>query len=244
MLTGASALPGARISEAKSGEIRMAGFELVIFDCDGVLVDSERMANEVFANILNEECGFSLSLQDMFDTFVGRSAAQCMEIIEQMYGREPPAGLAQRYENEINAALRESVTAVDGIEQVLAQINVPWCVASSGSYEKMNTTLGKANLLDRMQGKLFSTSDVARGKPFADIYLHAAKQMGCDDPQRCLVIEDSPVGVSGAVAADMVVFGFAQLMREQRLIDAGAHRIFKQMANLLDEITAWEQSHA
>lgn len=222
----------------------MAEFELVIFDCDGVLVDSERIANEVFAKILNEECGFSLSLQDMFDTFVGRSAAQCMEIIEHMYGREPPPGLALRYENEINAALRESVVAVEGVEQVLEDLDRPWCVASSGSYEKMRTTLGKANLLERMQGKLFSTFDVPRGKPFADIYLHAAKQMGCTDPRRCLVIEDSPVGVSGGVAAGMVVFGFAQLMREQQLIDAGAHRIFKQMTNLVDEITAWEQSNA
>ncbi|MFT5445917.1 MAG: HAD superfamily hydrolase (TIGR01509 family) [Gammaproteobacteria bacterium] len=222
----------------------MAGFELVIFDCDGVLVDSERIANEVFAKILHEECGLSLSLQDMFDTFVGRSAAQCMEIIEQMYGREPPARLAQRYESEINAALRESVVAVEGVEQALAEIDLPCCVASSGSYAKMRTTLGKANLLERMEGKLFSTSDVTRGKPFADIYLHAASEMGCTDPRRCLVIEDSPVGVSGGVAAGMVVFGFAQLMREQLLIDAGAHRIFKNMENLVGEITAWKPSGA
>ena len=169
----------------------MAELELVIFDCDGVLVDSERIANEVFANILNEECGFSLSLQDMFDTFIGRSGAQCMEIIERMYGREPPAGLAQRYENEINATLSESVVAVEGVAQVLAEIHLPCCVASSGSYTKMRTTLGRANLLEHMEGKLFSTSDVSRGKPFPDIYLHAASQMGCSDPHRCLVIEDS-----------------------------------------------------
>ena len=96
----------------------------------------------------------------------------------------------------------------------------------------------------RMEGKLFSTSDVARGKPFPDIYLHAARQMGCSDPRKCLVIEDSPVGVSGGVAAGMAVFGFAQLIDEQLLIDAGAHRIFKHMTNLADDITAWKQSSA
>jgi beta-phosphoglucomutase-like phosphatase (HAD superfamily) len=107
----------------------VASFELVIFVCDGVLVDSERIANEVFAKVLNEECGFVLDLDDMFDTFVGHSSAQCMQTVERMLGAKPPAGLEQRYKHEINAALKESVTAVPGIE-------LQYCVASSGSYEK------------------------------------------------------------------------------------------------------------
>lgn len=220
----------------------MGKFELIIFDCDGVLVDSERVANEVFAKILKEECGLSFSLDDMFETFVGHSSKQCMKVIEEMLGSKPPSGLEARYKNDINRALKESVTAVNGIEQALAEISIPYCVASSGSYEKMRVTLSKTNLLGLFDGKLHSTSDVARGKPFPDIYLHAAQSMGCLEPGRCLVIEDSPLGVEAGVAAGMVVFGYAELMKEERLIESGAHHIFKEMSNLANEIAVYEHT--
>ena len=154
----------------------MSNFELIIFDCDGVLVDSERIANEVFARILNKECGFSLTLEDMFNTFVGHSSSQCMTIIEDMLGHAPPKDLESRFKSEINTTLASDVTAVHKIEQALDEISIPTCVASSGSHEKMYTTLGKTNLLNRFKGNLFSTSDVKNGKPAADIYLYAAKK--------------------------------------------------------------------
>jgi len=119
----------------------------------------------VFANVLNEKCGFSLELDDMFDKFVGRSSAQCMELIEEMLGFKPPAGLEARYKNDINAALRKSVVAVNGIEQALENISIPYCVASSGSYEKMRTTLGKTNLLETFEGKLHRTLHVENRFP-------------------------------------------------------------------------------
>lgn len=220
----------------------MPNFDLIIFDCDGILVDSERIANAVFAKVLNEECGFSLSLEDMFETFVGHSSQQCMDIIEQMLGHAPPPSLEARYHADINAALQKSVTAVNGIEKALAEISIPYCVASSGSYEKMQTTLGKTNLLAYFEGKLHSTADVARGKPFPDIYLHAANNMGYPNPRRCLVIEDSPLGVKGAVAAGMVVFGYAELMKPEKLMAAGAHHIFKDMSVLADDIASYERA--
>lgn len=214
----------------------MEDFDLIIFDCNGVLVDSERIANEVFANILNEECGFSLNLNDMFEKFVGRSSLQCMELIEELLGEKPPNGLEDRYKSEIDLALKLSVTSVKGIEKALAEITIPYCVASSGSYEKMHTTLGKTNLLPIFEGKLHSTSDVSRGKPFPDIYHHAAQNMGVKDPKRCLIIEDSPLGVEGGIAAGMVVFGYSELMSKQRLLDAGAHHTFDKMGELVNEI--------
>lgn len=216
-------------------------FELVIFDCDGVLVDSERLANEVFANILNEECGFDLSLDDMFQTFVGHSSSQCMDMITEMLGETPPSNLEQRYQNEINLALATSVVAVRGIEKAIAEISVPFCVASSGSYQKMHITLGKTGLLPHFEGRLYSTSDVERGKPFPDIYLHAAKEMGVSDRSKCLVIEDSPLGVEGGVSAGMTVFGYTELMDENRLSTAGAHHTFDNMANLANEIDGFVQ---
>jgi HAD superfamily hydrolase (TIGR01509 family) len=207
-------------------------FDLVIFDCDGVLVDSERLANEVFAGILREVCGLDFSLDEMFDTFVGHSKAQCLAKIEAMIGEPPPDELERRYREDINQALASSVQAIDGIEAVLAQLALPCCVASSGSHDKMRLTLGKTGLIGYFDGNIFSTSEVERGKPHPDIYLHAAARMGVSDPGRCVVIEDSPLGVTGAVSAGMRVYGFAELMSARKLHDAGAHKVFDRMSDL------------
>ena len=207
-------------------------FDLVIFDCDGVLVDSERLANEVFAGILREVCGLEFSLEEMFDTFVGHSKAQCLEKIETMIGEPPPDELERRYREDINQALASSVQAIDGVEAVLAQLALPRCVASSGSHDKMRLTLGKTGLIGYFDGNIFSTSEVERGKPHPDIYLHAAARMGVSDPARCAVIEDSPLGVTGAVSAGMRVFGFAELMSARKLHEAGAHEVFDRMSDL------------
>ncbi len=214
----------------------MADFDLVIFDCDGVLVDSELIANQVFARVLKEVCDLEFTLDQMYEHFVGNSEARCLEVIEAMLGCKPPPELSKRYRNDINQALAESVVAVNGIELVLQEINVPYCVASSGSHEKMQLTLGKTNLSDYFDGNIFSTSEVERGKPYPDIYLHAAQAMGVDDVKKCLVIEDSPIGVTGAVAAGMKVFGYAELMPAEKLLAAGAHRVFGNMA-LLPSLT-------
>ena len=207
-------------------------FDLIIFDCDGVLVDSERIANAVFAKVLEEECGLRLSLEQMFDTFVGHSKAQCLQIVENMIGASPLPVLSHRYQQDIDQALRDSVVAVNGVESVLQTIDIPYCVASSGSHQKMTTTLGKTGLAQYFDSNIFSTTDVARGKPSPDIYLHAADSMGVTDPDRCLVIEDSPVGVKGAVAAGMTVFGYAELMKPENLLAQGAHHTFDRMQDL------------
>jgi HAD superfamily hydrolase (TIGR01509 family) len=209
-------------------------FDLIIFDCDGVLVDSERIANAVFARVLAEVCGLQFTLDDMFDTFVGHSRLQCLQKIEVMIGEPPPAELDLRYQRDIDAALAETVQAIDGIEAVLETLSLPYCVASSGSHEKMKMTLGKTNLLRFVEGNIFSTTDVERGKPYPDIYLHAARSMGVTDPARCAVVEDSAIGVTGAVAAGMRVFGFAELMPAHRLHEAGAHQVFERMSLLPD----------
>ena len=207
-------------------------FDLIIFDCDGVLVDSERVANEVFAQVLDEVCGLKFTLDDMFDTFVGHSRAQCLQKIEAMIGEPPPAELDLRYQRDIDDALRKTVQAIDGIESALETLSLPYCVASSGSHDKMKMTLGKTGLMRFFEGNIFSTSDVERGKPYPDIYLHAARTMGVTDPARCVVVEDSPIGVTGAVAAGMCVFGFAELMPAHRLHASGAHHVFERMHDL------------
>jgi len=211
-------------------------FALVIFDCDGVLVNSEKVANEVFAEVLLQVCGLEFTLEDMFDTFVGHSRLQCLQKIEAILGEPPPAELDQRYQEDINLALKDSVAAIEGIESVLRELALPYCVASSGSHDKMKLTLGKTGLIDFFDGNIFSTSEVERGKPHPDIYLHAAAAMGGYRPERCLVVEDSPIGVSGAVAAGMQVFGFAELLPAHKLKASGAHLVFDRMHDLPDLI--------
>jgi HAD superfamily hydrolase (TIGR01509 family) len=207
-------------------------FDLVIFDCDGVLVNSEQVANEVFAKVLLQVCGLKFTLEEMFDTFVGHSRAQCLAKVEAMLGEPPPPELDRRYQDDINLALENSVAAIEGIEVVLNNLSIPSCVASSGSHDKMKLTLGKTGLIHLFEGNIFSTSDVERGKPHPDIYLHAATVMGGHQPERCLVIEDSPIGVTGAVAAGMSVFGFAELMPAHKLTASGAHLVFEHMHDL------------
>ncbi len=220
------------------------GFDLIIFDCDGVLVDSERIANAVFARVLEEECGLRFSLEEMFDRFVGHSQAQCMQIVEELTGETPPSGLWCRYKQEINLELKNKVEAVNGIESVLRDIDLPYCVASSGSHDKMKITLGKAGLAKYFNANIFSSSEVAQGKPHPDIYLYAAESMGVLEPAHCLVIEDSPIGVRGAVAAGMTVFGYAELMKADKLLDAGAQLTFDRMGNLFSEIHGYLNDRA
>ena len=224
----------------------MKYFDLVIFDCDGVLVDSERITTIAFSKVLKDKCGLSIKFDDLLEIFMGQSSDNCLQIIEEMLGHKPPTDLEAHYQHAVTSALNESVKAIKGIGKAITALDersIPYCVASGGSHEKMRATLSKSNLLQYFENKLFSTSDVAHGKPSPDVYLHAAKNMDCTEPSRCIVIEDSPLGVSGAIKAGMTVFGFADLFKKQRLLDAGAHHIITNMEYLVDEITAYEKHY-
>jgi HAD superfamily hydrolase (TIGR01509 family) len=205
-------------------------FGLVIFDCDGVLVDSELITNRVFARMLNE-VGIAVSLEDMFERFVGRSMPQCLEIITQLLGHPVPPHFVEQYQTQSAAALRSELKAVPDIETVLSTLRIPYCVASSGTHEKMQTTLGITGLLPQFRGKMYSVTEVAQSKPFPDVFLHAARQQGAS-PADCAVIEDTPTGVRAGVAAGMTVFGYCALTPKQRLLDAGAHHTFERMRDL------------
>ncbi|MEJ2115629.1 MAG: HAD family phosphatase [Gammaproteobacteria bacterium] len=215
----------------------MKNFELVIFDCDGVLVDSERITTIAFSRVLEQECELSFSFEFLLKTFIGKSSQECLNIIEGMLGHKPPQGIEKRFQAEIHKALGESVTKINGIEKALNEISIPYCVASGGSHKKMRNTLGRTNLLKYFDGKLFSATDVLCGKPYPDIFLYAASKMGCVKPNQCLVIEDSPLGIKAGVAAGMTVFGFSDLISKQELINAGAHHAFIDMGNLAKEIS-------
>lgn len=207
---------------------------LVIFDCDGVLVDSELLANQVFRRHLGA-LGIELSMPEMFEKFVGRSMGDCLRLIAEMLGREPPPDFLKQLDADTFAVFDRELKAVAGIGALLDELTrqgLPYCVASSGSHTKMRKTLGLTGLWDRLQGRIFSASEVARAKPHPDIYLHAAAKMGVV-PERCVVIEDSPNGVKAGMAAGMQVLGYAALQPEAKLLEAGA-RVFHRM----DEVPA------
>ncbi len=197
-----------------------ASFDLVIFDCDGVLVDSEPIANVVLAEMLNN-LGLKVTLEDMFRDFMGRSMSTCLQIIQARLGKSPPPGFVEELNRRTGIALSENLRPIDGIEYDLDQISIPYCAASSGDHEKMTLTLGLTGLLDRFNGRLFSVTEVARGKPHPDVFLYAAERMGAD-PARTAVVEDTEVGVRAGAAAGMTVFGYAQLSDPSTLTNAGA----------------------
>ncbi len=203
---------------------------LVIFDCDGVLVDSESITNRVFAAMLHE-LGLPLTLEFMFESFVGRSMQQCWTDVGRMLGREVPQQWRDELQLRTTAALQAEVKAVRGVEAVLDSLHVPYCVASNGSHAKMATTLGATGLLPRFQDRMFSATEVAHGKPAPDIYLYAASRCGVE-PRACAVIEDSAPGVAAGVAAGMTVYGYCAFTPESRLLAAGAHHTFDAMAKL------------
>jgi HAD superfamily hydrolase (TIGR01509 family) len=208
----------------------MSAFDLVIFDCDGVLVDSERIANQVFCDMLNE-LGLPVSLQDMFEHFVGLSMPQCVELVTKMHGKCPPGSFIDELRQRTASELKERVTPMPGIEQALGNLTIPSCVASSGDHEKIRLTLRATGLLTRFEGRIFSVVDVAKPKPAPDVFLLAAGQLGVA-PARCAVVEDTPTGVRAAVAAGMRAFGFAANTPAHRLMDAGANCIFSDMTQL------------
>lgn len=208
----------------------MPSYQLIIFDCDGVLVDSERITNQVFVEMLNA-LGLPLTLEDMFEQFVGRSMSQCMEKITTLLGRAPPEDFLTNYRARTTAALASQLKPVPGIEAALDAIALPWCVASSGEHAKMRTTLGVTGLLPRFAGRIFSVTEVAHPKPSPDIFLHAARQCGAA-PADCVVVEDTPTGVAAGVAAGMTVLGYCALTPAHRLRDAGAHQVFDSMTLL------------
>lgn len=208
----------------------LSGTELVIFDCDGVLVDSEPVANRMLAQMLRE-LGLDLTQEQIFESFVGYSLPHVLRVIEGLLGRAPPETFLRDLQARTFEAFRSELRVMPGIEAALDRLAVPFCVASSGDHEKMRTTLGITGLWPRFAGRIFSVTQVARGKPAPDVYLYAARQLGAE-PSACVVVEDTPPGVQAGVAAGMTVFGYCAHTPEWKLKAAGAQLTFDDLRRL------------
>ena len=205
-------------------------FELVIFDCDGVLVDSERIAVRVEAEYLTE-LGWPLTEAEIAERFMGRTAEYMDEAIEAHLGVRLPPDWKDQFQRRYLDAFVADLVPVDGVVEALDQITVSTCVASSGSHDKLRFTLGHTGLYERFDGRIFSGYEVANGKPAPDLFLHAAARMGAD-PARCAVVEDTLYGVMAARAAGMRAFGYAGGLSAPERLEGEATVVFEDMRAL------------
>lgn len=204
--------------------------ELVIFDCDGVLIDSERLAVRVDVEMLSD-LGWPLTEAEVIERFVGRSDKDTKAAIEAHLGHRLPGG----WDEHVNRLYREAFAAelvpVAGIVDALDAISLPTCIASSGTHDHLRYTLGLTGLYHRFEGRIFSAEDVREGKPAPDLFLHAAAQMGVA-PDRCVVVEDSRNGVIAARAAGMRALAFAGGLTPAELLCGPATTVFTKMHEL------------
>ncbi len=207
--------------------------DLVVFDCDGVLVDSERLTIAVESRMLTE-MGWPITVDEIVQRFVGGSSDAMLAEIERHLGPERTAEFDRRSTDEIIAAFHAELQPVEGVREVvetLHQRNVPTCIASSGSHRKMELTLGLTGLRPLFEGRIYSGSEVERGKPWPDLFVHAARSMGAE-PGRCAVIEDSSNGARAAVAAGMRCYGFAGGLTRRADLEATGATVFDTMTEL------------
>jgi HAD superfamily hydrolase (TIGR01509 family) len=207
----------------------MTSTRWVIFDCDGVLVDTEHISNRVLAGFLTD-AGLPTTFEDCMRDYRGRALPSVLALAERRLGGPLPADLPDRYYAEVKALFARELRPVPGVVGALDRIAMPSCVASSGPHHKMAVTLRQTGLWERFDGRIFSASEVEHGKPAPDLFLHAARRMGFD-PATTAVVEDSVPGIEAARAAGMRALAFARHTDAELLAAAGGEP-FEDMAEL------------
>ncbi|WP_081239184.1 HAD family hydrolase [Streptomyces viridosporus] len=218
-------------------------YDLVIFDNDGVLVDSEPISNRLLAGYLTE-LGHPTSYEDSIRDYMGSAMHRVHDLVAERTGRRLPADFDDVFHARVFAAFERELKPVTGAVDVLERLTedaVPYCVASSGSHERIRVG-HRATGLDRWfdDARIFSSQDVGRGKPAPDLFLYAAERMGVA-PDRCVVVEDSPLGVRAAVAAGMDVYGFTAMTPAEKLV--GTTRLFGNMRELTELLDGDRSEH-
>jgi HAD superfamily hydrolase (TIGR01509 family) len=201
----------------------------IIFDFDGVIADSEVLANTVLAEVVTE-LGVPTTVEDAYRTYMGKRLPDVMEAVEQAVGRTLPGSFAEQFQERTLARFRRELAPIAGVREFIARFaDVSRCIASSSSPDRLAVCLDVLKMTALFDGRVFSASNVARGKPHPDIFLHAAAQIGVP-PHECIVIEDSASGVIAARAAGATVIGLlaAAHIRDGHatvLEQAGAHHL-------------------
>jgi HAD superfamily hydrolase (TIGR01509 family) len=209
----------------------MSKYKCIIFDCDGVLVDSETIAFSILVDMANE-LGAKMNKQTITIDFKGRSLNYFMETVSHIIKKPLPDNFEAEYRKLSFKAFSEEVEPIEGVEKVIKKLNIPFCVASSGPSNKIKLNLETVGLLKYFENNIFSCYDIQKWKPDPDIFLWAAKTMGFN-PQECLVIEDSLTGIKAAKTGGFDVFGFTAHDFKNEL-EAEADKTFKNMSELLE----------
>ena len=220
-------------SVAKIQARTQSKFQAVLFDCDGVLVDSEAMTNQVICDTLNTY-GASIDLASTMQQFLGRSLRENAPLVASLIGKPAPESFFTDFLRDRDAALAARVQAIAGVEDVLKALvaaNIPFAVASGADVHKMGITLGRTGLLKYFQGRMFGSDHVTHSKPDPAVYLYAAKALGVD-PAQCAVVEDTPTGTRAGLAAGATVFGYAEHNDANALLAAGAAAVIRDMRYL------------
>ena len=209
--------------------------DLIIFDCDGVLVDSEIVSFEAEAEVF-AEIGITLTAHDLLGRFLGMSSASMFAVIEREHGIKLPPDFAERAARRTLEAFDKRLKPISGIAELLADLPDPKCVASSSEPQRIRHSLTLAGILHHFEPHIFSATQVKHGKPAPDLFLFAAERMGVA-PARCLAIEDSVAGVTAARAAGMTVLGFTGGSHcldghAQKLRHVGAGEVFNSCPDL------------
>lgn len=213
---------------------------LLIFDCDGVLVDSEIIAFDVLADMLTR-LGWQATPAECRLRFMGKSTSDVLGEIEQILGKPIPPDFGAEMKALLFARLRRELQPVAGVREAIAQLPHRICVASSSQPERIALSLDAAGLASLFEGRVFSAAEVRHGKPAPDLFLHVAARLGAD-PDEAIVIEDSPAGVIAARRAGMGVIGFAGASHADSVLaamlkDAGAQEVLTNMADLPSAVT-------
>lgn len=212
-------------------------FDSIVFDCDGVLIDSESLSNRSEVEFL-KSIGIEFDLSDYMARFVGKAKRDVLVGIESLHGVRLSANFWKLVEDNTFKIFQAELKPVTGIFELLDSTDKAKCVASSSSLERLDLTLKVTGLFDRFSPHIFSAEQVKRGKPAPHLFLFAAAQLQVP-PQRCIVIEDSLTGVKAGVAAGMTVLGFTggshiQPGHQAKLLDAGAIEVFSDMIQIAD----------
>lgn len=206
-------------------------YKCIIFDCDGVLVDSEEISNATLTSMVKS---FGINIEESYgrEFFLGKSFKMCCDHIESISNKKLPSDFEQKFRLRTYETFKTDLKPIDGIHEVLNKINIPYCVASNGPAEKIRLNLTSTRLIEKFEGNIFSAYDINRWKPNPELFWHAAKNMGCS-VEECIVIEDSSAGVQAALKGGFDVLGFVNQNNHNQLKQ---HNIplFDDMSNLYE----------
>jgi len=206
-------------------------YQCIIFDCDGVLVDSEEISNTILIHMANE-IGAEITMEYALENFAGKSLTASFEHIEKLIQKSLPNTFEKEYRRRTFSAFKTDLKPIDGVHHLLDNISIPFCVASSGPVEKIKLNLTTTNLIEKFENRIFSSYEIGSWKPNPEIFLYAAKKMGFE-PHQCVVIEDSLAGIKAGIKGGFKVFGFANDTNKTKFKKEGVD-VFFNMSELFE----------